>query len=207
MGGRWEELDIWERRLSVERGNHCLSGRIGLSSCCSRSAPLDSVEIVMLATSSYSSTTTVESLPVISVIEPTPAKLVPKLQGYGHLVAKPTPTRTRQAQSHRLLYKGSLTLSDSHTDVPLEGQHSSRVDIADYSISDRLCNRHLLRGASPSNVPDIVPKLSSAPCPRIYAWSSVSSDNLNHPSRVGGWETRRRVRRSTLLASRRVSSI
>ncbi|KAG9008457.1 ASTRA complex subunit [Tulasnella sp. 427] len=64
------------------------------------------------------STTT--SLPVISVIEPTPLK---SLQSK-HLTNQhdnPTPTSSRHSQTPRLLYTGSLALGDQNVGVSLDG--------------------------------------------------------------------------------------
>ncbi|KAG8877465.1 hypothetical protein FRB98_006677 [Tulasnella sp. 332] len=76
----------------------------------------------VFSSSSSTMTTSVEAVPTISIVQPTPAKRFGTLDGHVHQsVDKPTPTQTRQSQSHRLLYKGALTLSDDHTDVSLEG--------------------------------------------------------------------------------------
>ena len=54
-------------------------------------------------------------LPTFAFIEPTPVKTQ---TGNG---SKPTPS----SQSHRLLYQGSLLISDQHATIPLEGMFTA----------------------------------------------------------------------------------
>lgn len=60
------------------------------------------------------------SLPVISVIEPTPLKSLHS-KPLTNLNDNPTPTISRHSQSPRLLYTGSLTIDDRELDISLDG--------------------------------------------------------------------------------------
>ncbi|KAG8911167.1 hypothetical protein FRC01_005876, partial [Tulasnella sp. 417] len=60
------------------------------------------------------------SLPVISVIEPTPLKSL-QSKHLTNFNNNPTPTSSRHSQSPRLLYTGSLVLDDRNVGISLDG--------------------------------------------------------------------------------------
>lgn len=78
------------------------------------------------------------SLPVISVIEPTPLKSL-QSKHLTNLNNNPTPTSSRHSQSPRLLYTGSLILDDANVGISLDGMGRVRTRVTDATVNKCCC--------------------------------------------------------------------
>ncbi|KAG8855627.1 hypothetical protein FRB96_006822 [Tulasnella sp. 330] len=152
----------------------------------------------VFSSSSSTMTTSVEAVPTISIVQPTPAKRFGTLDGHVHQsVDKPTPTQTRQSQSHRLLYKGALTLSDDHTDVSLEA-HLPPTSPTSFLNSPLPLALESMHGRPSLRITSIIPlasvaeRLDDASDVRLY-WHPDASYLANEffmsvVWKLGGWD-------------------
>ncbi|KAG8992247.1 hypothetical protein FRB94_011895 [Tulasnella sp. JGI-2019a] len=157
----------------------------------------------MLSVFSPSSSTlmaTIESLPTIAIVQPTPAKRFGKLEGQVHLVDEPTPTRTRQSQSHRLLYKGICFVAHLPPTSPTSFLNSP-LPLALESMH----GRPSLRITSIISLASVADRLDDAADVRLY-WHPDASYLANEffmkvVWKLGGWdETNGRSNRCVKIA-------